>query len=118
VTAPEQGRPGDRKARPKVEPVQFSEAEKLMAQWEAQHAVIAAGRRLSGLSVSEYVAHTRCTDPPSTTAHRGDQHGHRSRAQHRPPPDPHPHLSDLWGWLTPPPARGSGPADRRGDRGH
>ncbi|SDX83905.1 hypothetical protein SAMN05661080_01404 [Modestobacter sp. DSM 44400] len=114
MTAPAPGGPADRKRQPAVEPVLFSEAEKLMAQWEAQHTVIAAGRRLGAVSVPQYVAHTRCSESPPTATPGGH---HRDRTQRRPPPDPHVHLSDLWGWLAPTSGSGSGPADRRGDRG-
>lgn len=91
-------------------PVLFTEAEKLAAQREAQHAVAASGRRVAGLGVQQYLAHERCTEACSAAghpghhpvgAHGGTQHG---RTQQRTPPDPHPRVSDLWSWLSGPPA--------------
>lgn len=118
MTPSAQDGPAGRKSRPDAEPVLFSEAEKVMAQWEAQHAVQAAGRHLGAVSVPQYMAHTRCAEsppvfPPDSTPRA--RSGRRGR-EHRPPPDTHPHLSDLWGWLTPPPGPTGRPAPRGGDR--
>ena len=80
----------------------FATAEKLMAQFEARHAATAAGRRVVGPGVSEYLTHERCTEACSRTGHRGHpEPRHRAREQHRPPPDTHPHFSDLLAWVLP-----------------
>ncbi len=80
----------------------YATAEKLMAQWEARHAVAASGRRVVGQGVPQYLSHERCTEACSSTGHHGERE-HRSKApkQHRPPPDVHPHFSDLLAWVLP-----------------
>ena len=79
--------------------MQFSEEEKIRAQWEARHDVAAAGRRPSAAGVAQYLAHTRCVDACSAPEHR---HAERAPAQPRPAPDPHPHVADLFAWIVPP----------------
>ena len=84
------------------EPNPFAEAEKLMAEWEARHDLAASGRRPAGLGVSQYLAHERCTEACSTAGHPQRRARAEESARDRRPtaaPDPHPHLSDLWGWL-------------------
>jgi hypothetical protein len=106
MTAPGRRGPARDPGSATPEPNPFAEAEKLMAEWEARHDVAASGRRIGGLGVSQYLAHERCTEACSTAGH---QH-RRPRAQERDrrpsaPPDPHPHMSDLWGWLGGPGSR-------------
>ncbi len=93
------------------EPNPFAEAEKLMAQWEARHDIAASGRR-PGPGVSQYLSRERCTEACSTPAHEHRRPRAESARDRRqgPPPDPHPHLSDFWGWLGGPP---SPPRDTR-----
>jgi hypothetical protein len=88
------------------EPNPFAEAEKLMAQWEARHDIAASGRR-PGPGVSEYLSHERCAEACSTPAqeHRRPRPGESRARRNGAPPDPHPHLSDFWGWLGGPPSR-------------
>jgi hypothetical protein len=116
--------PSDRPARERPDPIAFSAAEKLAAEWEARHDVAAVGRRSTGLGVAQYMAHERCTEACTPSGHaqarRHNPAGEASRAEasgeaevHRPPrPDPHPHASDLWGWLLP--KSGDRPDERRG----
>ena len=100
MTAPDQRGPSDGPVPGSPELNPFATAEKLMAQWEARQAVAASGRRVVGQGVSEYLSHERCTDACSSPGHR--EHAARRRAaQHRPPPDVHPHFSDLLAWVLP-----------------
>ena len=55
--------------------------------------------------MSEYLTHERCTEACSSTGHKR-HHGEdveraKARKQHRPPPDVHPHFSDLLAWVLP-----------------
>jgi hypothetical protein len=116
MTAPDHGGESDRTRRAEQGPISFSEAEKLMAQWEARHAVAAAGRRVSGLGVPEYLAYARSSEAQKMAdrqKHRAD--AERAARRRRPEPDPHAHLSDLWSWLIPGPPSDL-PPDRPGGR--
>jgi hypothetical protein len=44
-------------------PLQMTEAEKRVAEWEARHDVAARGHRAGGETVQHYVAHERMTHP-------------------------------------------------------
>jgi hypothetical protein len=116
MTAPDHGGESDRTRRAEQDPISFSEAEKLMAQWEARHAVAAAGRRVSGLGVPQYLSYTRCSEAQKGVGHQ-EHHAEAGRAarQRRPEPDVHAHLSDLWSWLIPGGSSGL-PPDRPGGR--
>jgi hypothetical protein len=111
MTAPGPRRPDDR-GDPDLSP--FATAEKLAAQWEAQHSRPTPGRRTAPLGLSEYLAHERCTEATSAAGHPHHR-PHRDDAEKpstgggRPRPgarraaapvDAKPHLSDLWGWLS------------------
>jgi hypothetical protein len=111
MSAPERGgQPAGHRGRPA--PVEFSEAEKIMAQWEALHDIAAAGRRPTAAGVAQYLAHTRCVDACSAPEHRQTEAAAR-RARKPAPPDPHPHLTDMFAWLVPPaPRRDEPPAGR------
>ena len=101
MTAPDRRGPSDGPVPGSPELNPFAAAEKLMAQWEARQAVAASGRRVVGQAVPQYLSHERCTDKCSSPDH--PEHAARSRraAQHRPPPDVHPHFSDLLAWVLP-----------------
>jgi hypothetical protein len=116
MTAPGRGGESDRTRRAEQEPISFSEAEKLMAEWEARHDVAAAGRRVSGLGVPQYLAYARCAEAQKM-ADRRERHAEAARAarRRRPEPDVHAHLSDLWSWLIPGPPSDL-PPDRPGGR--
>ena len=98
------GQPAGHGDRPP--PAELSEAEKIMAQWEARHDVAAAGRRPSAAGVAEYLAHSRYVDACSAPEHR---HAEPRRPRRPAPPDPHPHVSDLLAWIVPPPSRRADP---------
>ena len=89
----------------------FAAAEKLMAQWEARHAVAAAGRRVVGPGVSEYLTHERCTEACTTPSH---EHPRPRTPRHRPPPDVKPHFSDLLAWMVPSHGPDESPRGHRG----
>jgi hypothetical protein len=122
MTEPRRRADSPRTGRVPPGPVEFSEVEKLAAQWEARHAVAASGRRVGGLGVQQYLAHERCTEACSAAGHphhRPPAHddAEKSSAGGRPRPgarraaapvDAKPHLSDLWGWLG-----GGGPGSGR-----
>jgi hypothetical protein len=95
--------------------VEFSEAEKIMAQWEARHDIAAAGRRPTAAGVAQYLAHTRCVDACSAPEHRHTEAAARP-ARKPSPPDPHPHLTDMFAWLVPPAPRRDEPPPRRDAR--
>jgi hypothetical protein len=99
MSAPGQG--GRPHARREPASVQFSEEEKIRAQWEARHDVAAAGRRPSAAGVAQYLAHTRCVDACSAPEHRHAERAHPARRA-APPPDPRPHVEDLLAWMVPP----------------
>ena len=114
MTAPDTRGPSDGPVPGSPDLNPFATAEKLMAQFEARHAATAAGRRVVGPGVSEYLTHERCTEACSRTGHRGDaQPRHRAREQHRPPPDTHPHFSDLLAWVLPATPGDDGAGKRR-----
>jgi len=97
----------------------YAAAEKLLAQWEARHAATASGRRIVGPGVSEYLSHERCTEACSSAGHKrhhGEEERAKARKQHRPPPDLHPHFSDLLAWMLPVNGSSDDPPDR--PRGH
>ena len=99
MTAPDTRGPSDGPVPGSPDLNPFATAEKLMAQWEARHAVAASGRRVVGPGVSEYLIHERCTEACSSPAH---DHARAKRAkQPRPAPDTHPHFSDLLAWVLP-----------------
>jgi hypothetical protein len=98
MTAPDSRGPSDGPVPGSPELNPFATAEKLMAQWEARHAVAASGRRVVGQGVPEYLSHERCTEASSSPEHAARS---RKAAQHRPPPDVHPHVSDLLAWVLP-----------------
>jgi len=100
MTAPDTRGPSEGPVPGSPEPNPYAEAEKLMAQWEARHAVAAAGRRVVGQGVPQYIQHERCTEACSTPSH--DHPRTHKRAKPRPAPDSHPHVSDLLAWVLPP----------------
>lgn len=106
MTAPDSRGPSEGPVRGSPDLNPFATAEKLMAQFEARQALAASGRRVVGPGVSEYLTHERCTEAcsPHTEHHRA-----RRERQHRPPPDAHPHVSDLLAWVLP-----ATPADEPG----
>jgi hypothetical protein len=105
MTAPDPRGPSSGPTPGAAEQNPYAAAEKLMAQWEARHAVAASGRRVVGQGVSEYLSHERCTEACSSTGHKRhhgeDEDRAKARKQHRPPPDVHPHFSDLLAWVLP-----------------
>ena len=120
MPAPDTKGPSDGPVPGAPEQNPFATAEKLMAQWEARQAVAASGRRVIGQGVSEYLTHERCPEACSSAGHKGHhgEQGERARArkQHRPPPDVHPHFSDLLAWVLPVSGEDDGtgrPRDRR-----
>ena len=56
-----QGAPGARRTRPNPDPLQMTEVEKRIAEWEARHDVAARGRRAAPDLVQHYIAHSRLT---------------------------------------------------------
>jgi hypothetical protein len=123
MTAPDTRGPSDGPVpgAPDLNP--FATAEKLMAQWEARHAVGAAGRRIAGPGVSEYLTHERCTEACSSPGRHGHDHAaeqaaRRARAQRKPPPDTHPHFSDLLAWVLPISGPDDPPSGRRAGGRH
>ncbi len=115
MTAPDTRGPSDGPVPGSPDLNPFATAEKLMAQWEARHAAGAAGRRIVGPGVSEYLTHERCTEACSSTGRR-KEHGpdaRRARTQPKSPPDVHPHFSDLLAWMLPVHGDDDGPTDRR-----
>jgi hypothetical protein len=100
MTAPDRRGPSDGPVPGSPELNPFATAEKLMAQWEARQAVTASGRRVVGQGVPQYMSHERCTDACSSPGHAEHARSRRA-AQHRPPPDGHPHFSDLLAWVLP-----------------
>jgi hypothetical protein len=104
MTAPDsRGPSGGGPAPGSPDPNPFAEAEKLMAQWEARHAIAAADRRVVGQAVPQYLSHERCTEACSSPGHHDEPHQARDRrvTRRRPPPDVHPHVSDLLAWVLP-----------------
>ena len=102
MTAPDDRGPADGPATGSPDLNPFATAEKLMAQWEARHAVAASGRRVVGQGVPQYLSHERCTEACSSPGHHGErEHRTKARKEHRPPPDVHPHVSDLLAWVLP-----------------
>lgn len=57
-----------RRARRDVDPLQMTEAEKLMAEWEARHDVAARGHRGAPDVLQHYFAHERLTHPTGSRA--------------------------------------------------
>ena len=102
MTAPDTRGPSDGPVPGSPDLNPFATAEKLMAQWEARHTASAAGRRVVGPGVSEYLSHERCTEACSSPGHPARERGaRRARTQPKPPPDTHPHFSDLLAWVLP-----------------
>ncbi|GAB3347134.1 hypothetical protein [Modestobacter lapidis] len=102
MTAPDTRGPSDGPVPGSPDLNPFATAEKLMAQWEARHAVAAAGRRVVGPGVPQYLSHERCTEARSSTGPHGDRAAHqRAQRQHRPAPDVRPHFTDLFAWMVP-----------------
>ena len=56
-----QGAPGPGRVRRDPDPLQMTELEKRMAEWEARHDVAARGRRAAPDVVQHYCAHERIT---------------------------------------------------------
>jgi hypothetical protein len=115
MTAPDTQGPSEGSVPGSPDPNPYAAAEKLMAQWEARHAIAAAGRRV-GQGVPQYLSHERCTEASASPTHHHERT--RQRAKPRPAPDVHPHVSDLLAWVLPPhtdddvrPGRRSHPAD-------
>jgi hypothetical protein len=111
MTAPGPGGP----ARPTTEgnagPASFSEAEKLMAEWEARHDVAARGGRPGAVTVGQYLMHTRCED---ARTHKDTEHVPHRQPRRPAPPDARPHVSDLLAWIvTPSTTRHDEPTERR-----
>ena len=113
MTAPDTRGPSDGPAPGSPDLNPFATAEKLMAQWEARHAVAASGRRVIGQGVPQYLSHERCTEACSSPGHAERPARSRRAAQHRPPPDVHPHFSDLLAWVLPATPGDDGAGKRR-----
>jgi hypothetical protein len=59
--SPDRAEPG--RVPPAGGPLEMTEAEKRVAEWEARHDVAARGHRAGGETVQHYVAHERMTHP-------------------------------------------------------
>ena len=110
MTAPDRRGPSDGPVPGSPDLNPFATAEKLMAQWEARHAVAASGRRVVGQGVPQYLSHERCTEACASPGHAARS---RRAAQHRPAPDVHPHFSDLLAWVLPATPGDDGAGKRR-----
>jgi hypothetical protein len=102
MTAPDARGPSDGPVPGSPDLNPFATAEKLMAQWEARHAIASSGRRV-GQGVPEYLSHERCTEASSSPGHHHEEAAaaRRARAQRRAAPDTHAHVSDLLAWVLP-----------------
>ena len=86
---------GRDQGRPVGDPLQMTEAEKRVAEWEARHDVAARGRRAGAETVQHYVAHERLVHPaqPQPSAVPAAPKAPEQTAP--PPPQPQPQPRSL-----------------------
>ena len=88
--APDRSRPDPRHP----DPLTMTAAEKLMAEWEARHDVVARGARATPGAVQHYLSESHSREACAKAAE--PPHPHRVRTPHEPAPEP----KTPW-WLRP-----------------
>jgi hypothetical protein len=84
----------DRRDRLHPDPLTMTPGEKLMAEWEARHDVLARGARATPGAVQHYLSESHSREACDKAAE--PPHPHRARPHREPPPEP----KTSW-WLRP-----------------